>query len=190
MNILVLQGSPVPEGNTTRVISMLVDTLGEAHSFERLRIADRHIEFCQGCNYCQDSGELLNCKHGDDFNQIVKKMKEADLVIYASSLYAFGFTAQMKRFLDRMYSVVKEFKTSRAESYLKGTKQMLLLTSIGPELVSGPCIATFKLMTETLMGVSLGEFVVPFCKSEKRVQRNGSYAVDEMVQVINMLSAE
>lgn len=184
MKIVVIEGSPVKEGNTAQVLSMLMDKLKDTHSFERIRIADRHIEFCTGCNYCQDSGLLLHCQQDDEFKEIVHNIKEADLVLYTSPLYVFGLTAQLKRFIDRMYSTVKDFKTSKAESYLEGTVQMLLLTSIGPELVSEPCMEAFRLMTETQKGISLGEFVVPFCKSEKRVKRNGAYVVDEMVRII------
>lgn len=184
MKIVILQGSPLPKGNTTKVVTMLMERLSDSCSFETLRIAEKHIEFCDGCNYCQESGVLLNCHIQDEFISLIEKIKEADLVIYASPLYVFGLSAQLKRFVDRMYCTVKEFKTSKAESYLEGTKQMLLLTSIGPELVSEPCMAAFRLMTETQKGVSLGEFAVPFCKSEKRVMRNGAYVVDEMVRVI------
>ncbi len=188
MNILVLLGSPVKDGNTTKVINMLRDELQSEHSFEVVRVADMHIEFCEGCNGCQNSSELLSCKHRDDFNSIVEKMKLADLVIYASPLYVYSFPAQFKKFIDRMYSTIHDFKTAKAKSYLEGTKQMLLLTAIGPKLVCSPCINIFKFMSETQKGTSLGEFVVPFCKSEKRIQRNGMYAIKDMAKAIKEMN--
>lgn len=187
MNILVLLGSPVEDGNTATVVSMLQEQLEHKHEFEVIRVVDLEIEFCDGCNDCQESGELLACKYKDDFNATVQKMRAADLVLYASPLYVFSLSAQLKRFIDRMYSAVKDFKRSNSTSYLEGLHQMLLLTCIGPAQICDPCINTFKLMTETQMGHSIGEFVVPFCKSEKRLLRNGSYAVSEMVEAIEAL---
>lgn len=183
MDILILSASPVKDGNTETIVQMLIEQAPE-HSFEIIRIADAHIEFCEGCHGCQSGETLLNCKHDDDFNGIVEKMKSSDLVLWASPLYVFGFPAQTKRFIDRVYSVVRNFKTSKAVSYLNGIKQMLLLTQIGPELVSQPCIGMFQLMTETLMGTTHGAFVAPFCTSERGVKRNGKQAVKEIIAAL------
>lgn len=187
MNILILQGSPVENGNTDIPIRMLLEQLSDKHSFELIRMSEQHVDFCTGCNECQESGELMACVIKDDFTSIVEKMKSADLVIFASPLYVYSFPAQLKKFLDRMYCTMKDFKLSKSVSYLEGIKLMLLLTCIGPELVCDPCKQMFRLMAETQKGESMGEFVVPFCKSERGARRNSKYAVNDMVAAIEAM---
>ncbi len=183
MNILILQGSPSDNGNTDYVINMLKDEISETNQVEIIRIVECNIEFCDGCNICQESKQLLSCKFDDEFNGIIEKMKDSDLVIVASPLYTFGFPAQLKRFIDRMYSVVQNFRTSRSHSFLEGSKLMLLLTALGPESVCSPCIQSFKEIATTLEAVSLGEFAVPFCRSKKSVRRNSRSAIQEISKI-------
>ncbi len=184
MNILILQGSPSDNGNTDYVINMLKDEISENNHVEITRIVECNIEFCDGCNTCQESRQLLSCKFNDEFNDIIEKMKVSDLVIVASPLYTFGFPAQLKRFIDRMYSAVQNFRSSRSHSFLEGTKMMLLLTALGPESVCSPCLQSFKEIVITLKAVSLGEFAVPFCRNKKSVKRNSSSTIKEVTEII------
>lgn len=187
MNIVIINGSPRNEGNTGTVIRELIGQIGDKNSVELIHIPEMDISFCNGCNYCQNSSELNNCREKDDFQEVVEKIKNADLTILASPLYIFGFTAQLKRFLDRMYSLVFDFRTAKSQSYLKSSRFLLIITSLGPETVSRPCIDTFKEMCKTLEAESLGEFVVPFCRNEKRVKRNSLEAIEMISGIVSTL---
>jgi multimeric flavodoxin WrbA len=62
-----------------------------------------------GCSYCQycysHEGE---CAQKDDMQEIYKALYQADMLVFSSPVYWYGFTAQLKAMIDRMFvSVTK-----------------------------------------------------------------------------------
>ena len=56
-------------------------------------------DFCLGCNTCFYKSEE-KCPHYEKISQITKAIDEADVMIFASPVYAFHVTGAMKAFLD------------------------------------------------------------------------------------------
>ena len=78
---------------------------------ETLFLGDYNIGACTGCEGCRSSWE---CVIKDDFAQIVKKMDEAKGIVLASPTYWYSVTSDMKRFIDRCYSLI-QFPVNRKE---------------------------------------------------------------------------
>jgi len=55
--------------------------------------------FCVGCNNCFMKGEVF-CPHQEYITPIKNSMRNAELLIFASPVYVFHVTAQMKALLD------------------------------------------------------------------------------------------
>lgn len=66
---------------------------------EKISLAGKDINFCKGCLACQQSGK---CVINDDVNVIMAKVKEADVVAWATPIYYYEMSGQMKTLIDRM----------------------------------------------------------------------------------------
>lgn len=65
---------------------------------EMIRLADKTIGFCKGCLACQ---KTQKCVIGDDANAIAEKMRTADAIVFATPIYYYEMSGQMKTLLDR-----------------------------------------------------------------------------------------
>lgn len=69
---------------------------------EFITLKDKDIKFCKGCLACQKIG---HCVINDDANEITEKMKEADVIIWATPVYYYEMSGQMKTMIDRANSL-------------------------------------------------------------------------------------
>lgn len=99
MKIVVLEGSPNPNGST----HILADCFrqgaeGVGHTVEMIDVAHADIHPCTGCIYCGYEGP---CVQKDDVEQIRQKILNADMLVFATPLYYYGMSAQLKTLIDR-----------------------------------------------------------------------------------------
>ena len=66
---------------------------------EKISLAGKDIQFCKGCFACQ---KLSRCIIKDDVNDILAKVVEADVVCWATPIYYYEMSGQMKTLIDRM----------------------------------------------------------------------------------------
>ena len=75
---------------------------------ELVSLKDKTIAFCKGCLACQQTG---HCVIKDDANAITDKMLEADVVAWATPIYYYEMSGQMKTMIDRANSLFpKDYK--------------------------------------------------------------------------------
>ncbi len=67
---------------------------------EFISLSGRDIGFCVGCLACQDP-EVQHCVIEDDANQITEKLAKADVVAFATPIYFYEMSGQLKTLLDR-----------------------------------------------------------------------------------------
>ncbi|MDY6310834.1 MAG: flavodoxin family protein [Cyanobacteriota bacterium] len=72
------------------------------HEVEFVSLKDKNIQFCKGCFACQKLG---HCVINDDANEIVAKMKDADVIVWATPIYYYEMSGQMKTLIDRANSL-------------------------------------------------------------------------------------
>ena len=65
---------------------------------EILSLRGKTLQFCVGCLACQRTGR---CAIQDDANAITEKMREADVICFATPVYYYEMSGQMKTLLDR-----------------------------------------------------------------------------------------
>lgn len=68
------------------------------HNTEKISLSNKTINFCTGCLSCLNTG---HCIIKDDANQIAEKIKEADILVFATPIYYYEMSGQMKTLLDR-----------------------------------------------------------------------------------------
>lgn len=66
---------------------------------EKVSLVGKRIEFCRGCLACQKLG---HCVINDDVDEIMAKVLEADVVCWATPIYYYEMSGQMKVLIDRM----------------------------------------------------------------------------------------
>ena len=102
MNILGLQGSPNTDGSTALLAREFARGAREAgHGVEIVDVAALDIAPCTGCVACGYEGP---CSQFDDFDELRRKILDADMLVLATPLYYYGMTAQLKAVIDRFCS--------------------------------------------------------------------------------------
>lgn len=72
--------------------------LDAGNTVEKINLGDKKIEFCRGCLACQ---QTKKCVINDDVEEIIQKMKYADVLVFATPIYYYEMSGQMKTMLDR-----------------------------------------------------------------------------------------
>ena len=75
---------------------------------EMVTLKDKTINYCTGCYTCWTKTPGV-CIHKDDMQEILEKVRNADLVVYVTPLYIFSISAQLKVFLDRLLPNMKPY---------------------------------------------------------------------------------
>ncbi len=101
MNIVILNGSPRKSGNTSFILKTFADQIDVGkHSVEIINVTQKKVAGCLACNACIANG---SCIIQDDGIEISEKVVKADMIVFASPIYWFGMTAQLKSAIDRLY---------------------------------------------------------------------------------------
>lgn len=99
MKILVLGGSPNRDGSTQLLIESFARGAREAgHTVTVLQAAQQNVHPCTGCIACGYDGP---CVQRDDMVQIRAAVLDSDMLVFATPLYFFGISAQLKTVIDR-----------------------------------------------------------------------------------------
>ena len=97
--ILILSTSPRRGSNSEALAEAFAKGAAESgHEVELIAMREKDLRFCRGCFACQKSGK---CVIRDDMQQIVPKMEQADVLVFATPIYYYEMSGQMKTLLDR-----------------------------------------------------------------------------------------
>ncbi|MBQ7187030.1 MAG: flavodoxin family protein [Ruminococcus sp.] len=99
MKIVILMGSPNPKGSTSILADSFRKGAEEAgHSVETINVCRVKVNPCIGCVACGYEGE---CVQRDDNRQIREALLSCGMVVFATPLYYYGMSAQLKAAVDR-----------------------------------------------------------------------------------------
>ncbi|MBQ6352895.1 MAG: flavodoxin family protein [Lentisphaeria bacterium] len=103
MKILVITGSPRKNGNSATLADHFTRGAREAgHEVVRFDAAFKKVHPCVACNSCGMNGP---CVFKDDFEFVRRHIVDADCVVFATPMYYFGISAQIKAVIDRFYAI-------------------------------------------------------------------------------------
>lgn len=125
MKILSVLGSPQRKGNTATLLDSFLKGIEENHSgieISNVFVHGENIDPCTGCDSCKNSSEKA-CIIDDDMQKHYEEFLLADVIILATPVYWFNMSAQLKKFIDRLYAL--DFS-----SFPSG-KKLVLLTTYG-----------------------------------------------------------
>ncbi|WP_343082747.1 flavodoxin family protein [Blautia producta] len=101
MNILFINGSPNENGNTSELAKALL----KAKEYETLNLTDYRI------------GSFGQDLEDDQLDEVIAKMKEAEVIVVGSPLYWHNICGSVRNMLDRFYGLVKEGSLSGRRLY-------------------------------------------------------------------------
>ena len=99
MKIVILMASPNLKGST----SILADNFKRGaeesgHTVEMINVCKLKVNPCTGCVACGYEGD---CVQRDDNEKIRKALLSCDMLVFATPLYYYGMSAQLKAVVDR-----------------------------------------------------------------------------------------
>ena len=120
--ILVLNGSPRLNGNTAALIEEF--TRGAEAGGNTVVRFDLDRMSIHGCKGCLGGGRNPDspCVQKDDMEKIYPEYRSADILVFASPMYYWGFSGQLKCVLDRLFAV-----TESDPNWVTPHKQAILL---------------------------------------------------------------
>lgn len=98
-NILVISSSFRSGGNSDQLADAFIKGAKESHHhITKIYLKDQNIHFCRGCLVCQNKKP---CVIHDDANEMIEKMKNVEVIVFATPVYFYEMSGQMKTLLDR-----------------------------------------------------------------------------------------
>ena len=97
--VLIISSSPRKGGNSETLAAAFAKGAQEAgHQVETVFLREKQIGFCKGCLACLNLG---HCVIQDDAVEIAAKMHDADVLVFATPVYYYCVSGQLKTMLDR-----------------------------------------------------------------------------------------
>jgi multimeric flavodoxin WrbA len=129
MRVTTLLGSAKKKGNTATVLGWVEEELKSlGHDVERIYLNNKSIGGCLGCAKCRENPDEIACVQKDDTIDILEKMISSEVVLFASPIYFWGFSSQIKALIDRGYSLVTNYHKPGHTSLMEGKRIGLLVT--------------------------------------------------------------
>lgn len=115
MKILILAGSPRINGNSNTLVNSFIKGAKEnGHEVVKFDCGHAKIHPCMACDKCERDGVCAFAD--DDFRFVRENIIDADMVIFASPMYYFGISAQLKTVIDRFYGINTKLMGVRKKS--------------------------------------------------------------------------
>ena len=97
--VLVISASMRKDGNSYRLARAFEKGARDAgHDVEFADLRDKTLNFCRGCYACE---KTQRCYMHDDADAVTEKMREADVLVFATPVYAYNICGSLKTLMDR-----------------------------------------------------------------------------------------
>ncbi len=97
--ILIISSSPRNNSNSEALAaSFAKGAMDAGNDVETIVLREKQYSFCKGCMACFKLGR---CVIKDDAMEIVAKMHDADILVFATPVYYYSVSGQLKVLMDR-----------------------------------------------------------------------------------------
>lgn len=153
MKIVVLTGSPRRDGNTNYLADRFIAGAQEnGHEVFRFDCAGHKVAGCMAYNRCGMDGD---CVLKDDFGTVRPHLIEADMVVFVTPMYYFGFSSQLKSVIDRFYAI-----NGRIKGAPKKTALLMAYADMA-EIEAQPILLHYRTLARYLGWEDIGTVVAP-----------------------------
>ena len=186
MKIVTLFGSPRKKGNTATLLGWVEEALTSyGHEVDRIDVAKHKINGCIECYTCQKKPDEPGCPQKDDALEIFHRMIGADTIIYASPMFCWSWTSQIKPLIDRHFCLVKDLGTGGLKSLLEGKKMAFVGTCGGPMEANGKLfVEQVSAMVDYSKARLVGQLFVPLCTTPEAIPEKARHHAVELAKEI------
>lgn len=104
-NVIIALGSPRKRGNSSTLAARVAaGAKSNGAQVETFWLHGMNIMPCTACGGCRKKVHV-DCVIKDDMQRLYPKLRSADVIVIASPIYWFTFSAQTKLFMDRWYGL-------------------------------------------------------------------------------------
>lgn len=105
--ILILNGSPHENGHTAKLAKSFKEGAESAgNQVTVFHLDSMNIHGCKGCLKASKNTSSP-CAQKDDMDKIYPKFNDANVVVFASPVYFWTITGQLKSVADRLYAMLE-----------------------------------------------------------------------------------
>jgi len=99
-NVTIINSTFRRGGNSEALAQQFKKGAEEAgHSVHTVDLRSLDLKFCIGCLSCKNSGK---CALKDDVNGLLDLIRNSDVLVFATPVYYYSMSGQLKTFLDRL----------------------------------------------------------------------------------------
>lgn len=126
--VVVICSSPRRHGNSEVLSDQFIKGAKEAgHEVEKIVLNKFHMKPCLACEYCRHHDN--QCVQKDDADKVIDKIINSDVFVFATPIYFYSLSAQLKILIDRMFAREYEIRESTQRK-----KAYLIITSGTPDI--------------------------------------------------------
>lgn len=151
MSLLVLYGSSRRGGNS----ELLADELVRGLECTRVYLAEHLVMPVQDKRHTPEGFGPVD----DDYESIIAQVLAHDVIVFATPLYWYGMSAQLKAFLDRWSASLRDKRIDFAGDMGKKLAYVVVTGSDQPRLKALPLIQQFDLIFR-YVGIAFSGYLV------------------------------
>ncbi len=149
--VIALNGSPHEQGSTVALAdAVLKSAAGNGAKIRSYYLNGMHITGCQGCRTCGTTG---CCVQKDDMQLIYNDIADADGIIFATPVYMWQMSAQLKTVVDRLLPFLRR---NNEKSPISGKKVLIAATQGRPD--TSLFRSYFEHMGKNLLFIGFSEY--------------------------------
>ena len=109
--IVIISSTPRENGNSHILCEEFKKGAEKSgNEVELISLREKNIKYCIACEKCQKTGR---CFRRDDMPKILDDIIEADVLVFASPIYFYNISGQLKTFIDRTLPKYREIKDKK-----------------------------------------------------------------------------
>jgi len=182
MKVLVINGSPRRDGNTSELANRFLHLIGDDAETEQIRIYGKNVKGCMNCGICQKTVLCTYCCRNDGMTRLYEKFMTADVTVIASPIYMWQFTPCVIAFLTRLHCLCHSEDFSH--NLMAGKKIALLVTLGAEEEVADYAVNGLKDMCEFFSMEFKGEVRVPNANKQKIIAGEYDQKINDLIAKI------
>lgn len=115
--LVVISSSPRKDGNSETLAKEFIrGAMDAGNEAELIVLRDYDLKYCTGCYSCAKTGK---CFMDDGMNEISQKLIAADVIVFATPVYFYSMSGQLKVMIDRL---VPSYREMKADIYMIATQ--------------------------------------------------------------------
>jgi len=135
MKVLVLNGSPRPNGAVSKILKEATNYLKNNNEVEWIDVYKLNIKPCIGCRGCRKN-ETECVQREDDAHIVGRKMKEAQSLIIGSPTHFNNMSSPLKALLDRNGTTLFVEPSFMPKPNHKGKPAIIVTACMSPSYLS------------------------------------------------------